>query len=120
MSILYLFGRVQAPASAPARLPAHRLPPARRGSSQVFPEVLGLDLDACVKPNVAFLGQLVRLDGEKLAATIVRKPNILGNKLDCAGECVGECNRCWVRPRSAASAGRAQSGDAPSPAAEGT
>ena len=45
----------------------------------------------------AFLARTYRLEGPTLASVLERKPQVLGNTLDCAGDCVGECNRCWAR-----------------------
>lgn len=64
---------------------------------RAFPEALGLDVESRMRPNMAFLEKTYRLSGAALAATVVRKPAVLGNNLDCAGDCAGECNRCWVR-----------------------
>jgi hypothetical protein len=49
------------------------------------------------RPPQAFLERTYKLAGPTLAAVLERKPNVLGNSLDCAGDCVGECNRCWAR-----------------------
>jgi hypothetical protein len=62
-----------------------------------FPEALGLDVKQRMLPNVAFLARSYRLEGPTLAGVLERKPQVLGNTVDCAGDCVGECNRCWAR-----------------------
>lgn len=44
--------------------------------TQKFPEVLGLDLDTRMKPNVAFLEKTYQMSGEVLAGTVARKPHV--------------------------------------------
>ena len=34
---------------------------------------------------------------KNFANYILRVPQVLGNNLDCVGDCAGECNRCWAR-----------------------
>jgi len=32
-----------------------------------------------------------------VAGAVKRRPEALGFNVDCLGDCIGECNRCWVR-----------------------
>lgn len=34
---------------------------------------------------------------KNFANYVMRVPQVLGNNLDCVGDCAGECNRCWAR-----------------------
>lgn len=38
-----------------------------------------------------------KMKGTVLKNCVKRKPVILGYNVDCQGDCIGECNRCWVR-----------------------
>jgi hypothetical protein len=61
-----------------------------------FPEAVGCDLETVLKPNVQTLQRSYGLSTPAvLAGVLARKPQVLGNVLDCSGDCVGECNRCW-------------------------
>ena len=63
-----------------------------------FPEAVALDVDTVLAPNVALLERTYRIPaGPALAGVLKRKPQVLGNNLDCSGDCAGECNRCWAR-----------------------
>ena len=53
--------------------------------------------DATPYEHQAFLARTYRLEGPTLASVLERKPQVLGNTVDCAGDCIGECNRCWAR-----------------------
>jgi hypothetical protein len=65
---------------------------------ETFPEVLGVDTATVVEPNVALLERMYSISrGPALAGMLKRKPQVLGNVLDCSGDCAGECNRCWAR-----------------------
>lgn len=69
-----------------------------RGLLTAFPEVVALDTNTVVAPNLALLERLYRIPpGPALAGVLKRKPQVLGNNLDCSGDCAGECNRCWAR-----------------------
>ncbi|QDZ21558.1 hypothetical protein HOP50_06g40850 [Chloropicon primus] len=61
-----------------------------------FPEFLGCD-EELLRKNIEYVGKTFFVRDKALLQTIVRKPAILGNIVDCEGNCVGECNRCWVR-----------------------
>mmetsp|Transcript_35820 Transcript_35820/g.77931 ORF Transcript_35820/g.77931 Transcript_35820/m.77931 type:complete len:213 (-) Transcript_35820:75-713(-) len=61
-----------------------------------FPEVLGCEADL-LRENVAYVEKTFFVKGNTLTSLLVRKPEVLGNIVDCQGDCVGDCNRCWVR-----------------------
>ncbi|XP_008795577.2 uncharacterized protein LOC103711271 isoform X1 [Phoenix dactylifera] len=62
-----------------------------------FPEVLGCDLDDEVKTNVATLGREWGIKGKTLRNLLLRNPKVLGYNVDCKGDCMAKCTRCWVR-----------------------
>lgn len=62
-----------------------------------FPEVLGLGLEERIIPNMEYLEKTYFLKGPVKAKVILRKPRIIGNVLDCGGDCQGECSRCWAQ-----------------------
>jgi hypothetical protein len=39
----------------------------------------------------------VHTQGDVLLKAVLRNPPLLGYNVDCMGDCVGECNRCWAR-----------------------
>ena len=53
--------------------------------------------DAQLKANLALLEKQWRMTGAAAAGAVKRTPRILGNTVDCEGDCIGECDRCWVR-----------------------
>jgi hypothetical protein len=63
------------------------------------PEVLGCDVSARLEPNVAHIEKnyFMKRGTRNFANYILRVPQVLGNNLDCVGDCAGECNRCWAR-----------------------
>ena len=63
---------------------------------RAFPEFLGCDADL-VRKNVDYVTKTFFVRNKALLSTLSRKPQVLGNTVDCEGNCVGECNRCWVR-----------------------
>jgi len=68
-----------------------------RDTLRLFPEALGLDV-SLMSVNVALLGRSYGIkEGPALDGVLSRKPSVLGNTLDCSGDCAGECNRCWAR-----------------------
>jgi hypothetical protein len=68
------------------------------GVVAAFPECLALDGDgAAVRAAVAKLAADWKMAGSVAARAIARTPRVLGYTIDCAGDCVGECDRCWVR-----------------------
>ena len=62
-----------------------------------FPEVLGCDLDSEVKPNVSKLDSDWGINGKTLRSLLLRNPKVLGYNIDCRGDCMAQCTRCWVR-----------------------
>ncbi|KAJ1292797.1 hypothetical protein BS78_01G017500 [Paspalum vaginatum] len=62
-----------------------------------FPEVLGCDLDAEVKLNVSKLDSDWGINGKTLRSLLLRNPKVLGYNIDCRGDCMAQCTRCWVR-----------------------
>ena len=60
-----------------------------------FPEFLGCDCEARLRPNVEYLQTSFFLSGPHCVKAIMRKPNVLGNVLACEGDCKGQCSRCW-------------------------
>lgn len=62
-----------------------------------FPETLSRDADARLRANLAVLEKQWKIKGAAAAGAVKRAPRILGYTIDCAGDCAGECDRCWVR-----------------------
>jgi len=62
-----------------------------------FPEVLGCDLDKEVKLNVSKLDSDWGINGKTLRSLLLRNPKVLGYNIDCRGDCMAQCTRCWVR-----------------------
>ncbi|KAM0947369.1 putative transcription regulator mTERF family [Dioscorea sansibarensis] len=62
-----------------------------------FPEVLGCDFDREVKNNVSTLGSEWGIKGKPLRNLLLRNPKVLGYNVDCKGDCMAKCTRCWVR-----------------------
>ncbi|KAL3160015.1 hypothetical protein ABBQ38_010402 [Trebouxia sp. C0009 RCD-2024] len=60
-----------------------------------FPETVGLDLEARMKPNIELMGKQFFIKGKMLPKTLARKPQALGYAVDCQGDCQGDCTRCW-------------------------
>lgn len=68
---------------------------ALRALVAAFPEALGLEA-ALVRDSVVVLDKL-SIRGDALHGLLHRKPQVLGNNVDCSGDCIGSCARCWVR-----------------------
>ncbi|GLI63276.1 hypothetical protein VaNZ11_006181 [Volvox africanus] len=64
---------------------------------RVFPELLACDVEGRLRANIAQLGSQWRLKGPTLTKAVIRQPAVLSYSLDCGGDCIGECNRCWAR-----------------------
>ncbi|XP_020104101.1 uncharacterized protein LOC109721091 [Ananas comosus] len=62
-----------------------------------FPEVLGCSLDNEVKANVGTLEKEWGIKGKALRNLLLRNPKVLGYNVDCRGDCMAKCTRCWVR-----------------------
>ena len=50
-----------------------------------------------MQPSMTKLEKEFRLSGDVLKAAVLRKPAVLGCNVDCSGDCIAECNRCWAR-----------------------
>ncbi|KAK1290461.1 hypothetical protein QJS10_CPB18g00790 [Acorus calamus] len=61
-----------------------------------FPEVLGCDLEEELKVNVGLLQSEWGIKGKQLRS-LLRNPKVLGYNVDCKGDCIAKCTRCWVR-----------------------
>ncbi|KAG2495410.1 hypothetical protein HYH03_006358 [Edaphochlamys debaryana] len=64
---------------------------------KAFPELLACDTESRLRANTAQLQKQWRLEGAALSKAVLRQPQVLGYSVDCGGDCIGECNRCWVR-----------------------
>ncbi|KAK9109840.1 hypothetical protein Sjap_017900 [Stephania japonica] len=62
-----------------------------------FPEVLGCNLDEEMKNNVQILEKDWGIEGKTLRNLLLRNPKVLGYNVDCKGDCMAKCTRCWVR-----------------------
>lgn len=62
-----------------------------------FPEVLGCSLENEMKPNVQILEKEWGIKGKTLKNLLLRNPKVLGYTIDCKGDCMALCTRCWVR-----------------------
>ncbi|KAF1880438.1 hypothetical protein Lal_00011496 [Lupinus albus] len=64
---------------------------------KTFPEVLGCNLEEELKANVKILEEQWSIEGKSLKNLILRNPKVLGYNVDCKGDCMAQCTRCWVR-----------------------
>lgn len=62
-----------------------------------FPEVLGCDLEVDIKGNVQILENEWGIKGKTLRNLLLRNPRVLGYNIDCKGDCMAQCTRCWAR-----------------------
>ncbi|WJX14227.1 hypothetical protein P8452_04522 [Trifolium repens] len=62
-----------------------------------FPEVLGCNLEEELKVNIKILEQQWSIEGKSLRNLLLRNPKVLGYNVDCKGDCMAQCTRCWVR-----------------------
>ncbi|CAH2070709.1 unnamed protein product [Thlaspi arvense] len=62
-----------------------------------FPEVLGCSLEEEMKPNIVILENQWGITGKSLKNLLLRNPKVLGYNVDCKGDCIAQCTRCWVR-----------------------
>ncbi|KAM3305861.1 hypothetical protein P3S67_012730 [Capsicum chacoense] len=62
-----------------------------------FPEVLGCSLEDEMKNNVEILAKQWGIEGKTLRNLLLRNPKVLGYNVDCKGDCVAKCTRCWAR-----------------------
>eukprot|EP00252_Welwitschia_mirabilis_P008912 TRINITY_DN2116_c0_g1_i1.p1 TRINITY_DN2116_c0_g1~~TRINITY_DN2116_c0_g1_i1.p1 ORF type:complete len:230 (-),score=22.93 TRINITY_DN2116_c0_g1_i1:308-997(-) len=64
---------------------------------QKFPEVLGCNLEEEIKNNVSILEREWGIKGNSLRNVMLRNPRVLGYNVDCKGDCMAQCTRCWAR-----------------------
>jgi hypothetical protein len=62
-----------------------------------FPQVFGCKVEAQLQQAVDVLEKDWKITGKSLTGTLKRKPRALGCNVDCGGDCIGQCDRCWVR-----------------------
>ncbi|XP_020590007.1 uncharacterized protein LOC110031234 [Phalaenopsis equestris] len=62
-----------------------------------FPELLGCCLNEELKVNVETLEREWGIKGKILRNLLLRNPKVLGYNVDCKGDCMAKCTRCWVR-----------------------
>ena len=62
-----------------------------------FPEVLGCSLEDEIRNNVQVLAKEWGINGKSLRSLLLRNPKVLGYNVDCRGDCMAQCTRCWVR-----------------------
>lgn len=62
-----------------------------------FPEVLGCSLEQELKTNVKILEKDWGIKGKSLQKLLLRNPKALGYNVDCKGDCIAQCTRCWAR-----------------------
>ncbi|XP_043706647.1 uncharacterized protein LOC122656234 [Telopea speciosissima] len=62
-----------------------------------FPEVLGCSLEVELMTNVHVLEKEWGIKGKSLRNLLLRNPKVLGYNVDCKGDCMAKCTRCWVR-----------------------
>ncbi|KAK7357104.1 hypothetical protein VNO80_16387 [Phaseolus coccineus] len=62
-----------------------------------FPEILGCNLEEELKGNVKILEEKWGIDGNSLRKLLLRNPKVLGYNVDCKGDCIAQCTRCWAR-----------------------
>ncbi|KAL4450224.1 hypothetical protein ABPG77_010893 [Micractinium sp. CCAP 211/92] len=63
---------------------------------KVFPEALGLRVEV-MADNVQVLKDKWSMKNNVLLNAVKRKPRVLGNCIDCEGNCAGLCTRCWAQ-----------------------
>lgn len=62
-----------------------------------FPEVIGCSMEHELKNNVQILKKDWGIEGKTLRKLLLRNPKVLGYNVDCKGDCMAKCTRCWVR-----------------------
>ncbi|KAG0498451.1 hypothetical protein HPP92_003142 [Vanilla planifolia] len=62
-----------------------------------FPELMGCSLEQDLKANVATLEREWGIKEKTLRNLLLRNPKVLGYNVDCKGDCMAKCTRCWVR-----------------------
>jgi hypothetical protein len=61
-----------------------------------FPELFGCR-ETLMTHNLGVLDKEWGIKGNKLKSLIKRNPHVLGYTVDCKGDCMAQCTRCWVR-----------------------
>lgn len=61
-----------------------------------FPELLDCR-DSLMQHNLGILDKEWGITGKTLKNVIKRNPHVLGYSVDCKGDCMAQCTRCWVR-----------------------
>jgi hypothetical protein len=61
-----------------------------------FPELFGCR-ETLMTHNLGILDKEWGIKGNKLKSLIKRNPQVLGYTVDCKGDCMAQCTRCWVR-----------------------
>eukprot|EP00850_Spirogloea_muscicola_P014937 SM000111S18760 [mRNA] locus=s111:31031:37051:+ [translate_table: standard] len=64
---------------------------------RAFPHALACDVERLCRPNASVLEREWGIKGPMLKRAILRQPSLLGFAVDCKGDCVAECDRCWAR-----------------------
>lgn len=93
------------PAAAPPPPPSRRTlamrrPPGRPRRRVPLTRRRRRDDDADVTRALGRRGILTgtwRMKPKQVAKAVARKPEVLGNVLDCEGDCKGDCTRCWAQ-----------------------
>ncbi|KAJ0025038.1 hypothetical protein Pint_07733 [Pistacia integerrima] len=62
-----------------------------------YPQVLGCGMEHELKNNVQILEKDWEIEGKTLRNLLLRNPKVLGYNVDCKGDCMAQCTRCWVR-----------------------
>jgi hypothetical protein len=62
-----------------------------------FPQVFGCPIDSQLQVALNVMKDEWKMKGPALTAVLKRKPQALGCNVDCEGNCIGQCDRCWVR-----------------------
>ena len=62
-----------------------------------FPEALGCKVEDEMEKNVKILEKEWGISGNTLKNLLRRNPKSLGYNVDCKGDCIAQCTRCWVR-----------------------
>jgi len=62
-----------------------------------FPEVLGCNLEEELKANIKILEEKWGVKEKSLRSLLLRNPKALGYNVDCKGDCIAQCTRCWAR-----------------------
>ncbi|TXG53136.1 hypothetical protein EZV62_022305 [Acer yangbiense] len=62
-----------------------------------FPEVLGCHIENELRNSVQILEKEWGIEGKSLRNLLRRNPKVLGYNVDCKGDCMAKCTRCWVR-----------------------